>query len=138
MKASIRNILGLLLVFILGITIGLLLARQVVQREAEKLVAGGPAAVGRFVSDRLAEKLRLDAEQKGQLREATERMQSRLREVRATVQPDIDSILSDTLVEIRGFLSESQLAEFERLAKANGRVWQTGLPREEEASAPSR
>jgi hypothetical protein len=109
-----KLILGLFLVFFLGVITGVLGVHLISMRAIDRLAKGGPEAVNRLVMRRLSWDLRLDAAQREQVAAIVHKAQRELGEIRRDNQPRVGRVLFRAAREIRGVLNEDQAKKFDQ------------------------
>jgi uncharacterized protein YneF (UPF0154 family) len=115
-----KAILGVLLVFLLGMMAGGLLAAKLIQHRAQKVARGGPAAVEEVVVRRLGFRLGLDAAQREQVRQIIRQSQLEMRPVRQQGE----EVAGRAAGKVREILRPDQREKFDRLLAERRRRWQ--------------
>ena len=116
MKRHWKNLAGIFVIFLLGVTTGALVSRTIEKREVGRLVDNGPAGYRALMVDRLSHQLSLSAQQRDQLALIMDNSSARLREARLPVYPQVKASLEQTESEIRAILTPDQVAKFEPIA----------------------
>jgi hypothetical protein len=115
-----KAILGVVLVFALGMMAGGLLTARMIQRRAQKIARGGPAAVEEIVVRRLGFRLRLDSAQREQVRQIIRQSQQDMRPVRQQGE----EIVKRAGGKVREILRPDQREKFDRLLTEHRTRWQ--------------
>jgi uncharacterized protein YneF (UPF0154 family) len=115
-----KAIIGVLLVFVLGMVAGGLVTLGVIRHQ---LGTRGPQAMVNFVVRRLSWELRLDAAQREQLRTIVADTQQEIRTARRQVQPQIEQTLAKTEERIRAMLRQDQQEKFDKLLAERKGHW---------------
>lgn len=118
---SWKAILGVCVVFLLGLLCGCLLTLGFIKRA----VTRGPEAASQFVVHRLSRQLDLDHSQRERLQRTIQTAQKDMLALREKTRPERREILERAEAEVRSFLRPEQCAKFEKLvadAKAGWRL----------------
>ncbi len=120
---SWKAILGLVLVFGLGMLAGGLVTGAVVARRLHRAAQQGslftPGEITRFMGRRL----RLDAGQRAQVEVIDARTQAEIRAVRQQAHPQVEAALDQAVADIRPLLRPAQQERFDRLVAIGRRRW---------------
>ncbi len=117
-----KAVLGVALVFLLGMIAGGLLTARVFRHRIQQAVLGGSPMVRELIVRRLSWQLRLDADQRGQVRTVVAETQRELQALRAQTRPQAQRILTDAEAQVRAVLRPDQAEKFDRLvARARAR-----------------
>jgi stage III sporulation protein SpoIIIAA len=109
---SIKPVVGLILVFILGASCGSLVTYMVVQARVETLLAGGPRAREDVLIARLTRQLDLDIQQREQVKAIIHETHEEISQIRQKTRPQIESLLTDSQLRISSFLRPEQQEKF--------------------------
>ena len=115
-----KAIAGVLLVFVLGIAAGAFGTIGVVRH---RLMHRGPRVMADFVVRRLSWQLRLDSAQRAQLRLIVDEGWEQIKAVHHQVQPEVETILSNSEVKVRAILRPDQQTKFEKLIAERKAKW---------------
>ncbi len=127
MRPGVRKflaVLGVGLVFTLGMVAGAAVTIHVVRHRAENLLTegGGDLAVERFART-LADKLRADASQREKIAVTLRSAHGEIREIRREVTPRVRDIYQRAVGQIRAALRPEQVSRFdEMVAKQQERL----------------
>lgn len=114
-----KPLLGLALIFVLGMAAGGLVAGVFAKRTVDNVIEGGPDSVGKAIVSRLSSELSLDAAQKTQLRDIVKDAQVQIREARRQIQPKIKSAMNESETRIRAMLTPEQAKKFDEMVEKN-------------------
>lgn len=135
----LRGILGILLIFGLGLTVGLFLGFAAGWIGFfHKVVKGGPAGVREVLYQRAKDDLKLDYAQKEELREILKETSKELDAVTASVRPAVEKVLGTAEKRIVALLTTEQKEKFEGFLKEAKRKWGTLVLAPSEPAGPSR
>jgi Spy/CpxP family protein refolding chaperone len=109
---SIKPIVGLILVFILGAASGSLVTYMVSQSRMEAIIAGGPRAREEVLITRLSKQLDLDSQQREQVRAIIHETHEDMRQIRQKTRPQIEALLTDSQLRISALLRPEQQEKF--------------------------
>jgi|ERR1039457_919280 stage III sporulation protein SpoIIIAA len=112
---SIKPVVGLILVFILGAASGSLVTYMVVQARLETLLAGGPHAREDVLITRLTRQLDLDSRQREQVKVIIHETHEEISQIRQKTHPQIESILTDSQLRISSLLRPEQQEKFKKI-----------------------
>ncbi len=110
-----KAILGVLLVFLIGMLSGALLAQRYHQGRMERFLSGRPGAAADIIVRRLSRSLDLDGAQQEQVRAIVTDTHRRMEDIRRPVQPRLDEALERGRARIREILRPDQQARFDRM-----------------------
>lgn len=110
-----KAIIGVCLVFFLGVITGVALTARFVQKQVHRLVEGGPEALNAMIIRRLDHKLQLDGQQRRQLQDIVENATVQIRDARKEIQPKLISIRADAAAKVRAILKPDQQQKFDKL-----------------------
>ncbi len=112
---NIKAVVGVLLIFILGVTCGTLVTHMIYKARIETIISGGPEMREEHLVKRLSRKLGLDSQQREQIKAILDETQSEMRLVRKQLQPQIEDILEKGQVKIRQILRPEQQEKYEKI-----------------------
>jgi len=112
---SIKPVVGLILVFILGAASGSLVTYMVSQSRLESIVAGGPRAREEMLVKRLISRLDLDSQQREQVRAIIHETHQEMRQLRQQSRPRIEALLTDSQLRISSLLRPEQQEKFRKI-----------------------
>jgi Spy/CpxP family protein refolding chaperone len=114
-----KAIVGVLLVFVLGMAAGGLVTLGVIRHRWMR----GPQAMADFAVRRLSWELRLDAAQRQQLRAIVADTQQEMKAVGQQVQPQIEQTLGKAEHRVRAMLRPDQREKFDKLVAERKAHW---------------
>jgi hypothetical protein len=122
-----KAITGIILVFLLGASAGVLGTHMVYERRIEGVLQRGPQAASEAIVKRLSKKLDLDGIQRAQLQVIVADSWRDWTEVRKMVQPRISAIAGQVEGKVRAILRPEQVTTFDRIVverrKIEERAW---------------
>jgi hypothetical protein len=110
-----KPIIGVVLVFILGILCGALSLNLYYGCRYESISSGNPHSREEGIIRRLNRKLDLDERQKGQVRAIVHEAQEEIRKTRSRIRPETEAIIENAQIRIRAILSAEQGNKFEQM-----------------------
>jgi len=110
-----KAILGIFLVFILGMATGALLEHGVARHPLPFFHRGGPQGVEDAIVRRWSRQLSMDDAQREQLRAIVRDAQLEIAPVRRQIRPQIEAVLERADTRIRGILRPDQQGKFDKL-----------------------
>lgn len=116
-----KAILGVVLVFTLGMMAGGLVTAGFIRHRVRTTLARGTEGVADVIVRRLSIELRLDAAQRGQLRTIVHDGQQEAREARR----QIEEVVAESEVKVRAILRPDQLERFDRLVAKRKANWKS-------------
>jgi hypothetical protein len=119
----LRSILGIVAVFILGMTAGGLLTLRIIDVAQRKAFEGGGGAVADLVARRISLKLRADAAQREQIRLILRDTAKDFESVREQVGPQLKESLEKTETRLRAVLKPDQQKEFDVIMERARQNW---------------
>ena len=112
---SIKPIVGLILVFILGATSGSLVTYMVSQSRLESIISGDPRAREDMLLKRLTRQLDLDSQQREQVTIVIHETHEDMRQIRQRTHPQIEALLTDSQLRISSLLRPEQQEKFRKI-----------------------
>jgi len=112
---SIKPVVGLILVFILGATSGSLVTYMVLQARMDAVLAGGPRAREDVLITRLTRQLDLDSRQREQVKAIIQETHEDMRLIRQKSLPQIEALLTDSQLRISALLRPEQQEKFKKI-----------------------
>jgi Spy/CpxP family protein refolding chaperone len=112
---SIKPIVGLILVFLLGAASGSLVTYMLSQSRLESIVAGGPRAREDVLISRLSQQLDLDGQQREQVKAIIHKTHEEMRQIRQKSHPQIEALLTDSQQRISALLRPEQQEKFKKI-----------------------
>ena len=111
------GILGVCLVFALGMVSGAAVTVQVLRARTEQMLFSPQAGATMMdrVGDRLNARLNCDANQRAQLREILFDARRDLRQTKLQIAPQLREVFGQTAARIRGILREDQIRTFDAM-----------------------
>lgn len=120
---TLKRILGVLVIFLLGVFIGAALANAGLTKKLRRAVMGGPEAVMEVVVSRLDQELKLDDEQRRKVQSIMDDARIKLRQSRARVQPEVEQTLVEAETRTREILYQNQVKKFDELIAKGREQW---------------
>jgi hypothetical protein len=120
----LRGCLGILLIFGLGLVVGGFIGFAGGWLALfHKVTKGGPAAVREVLYQRARDDLKLDYEQKEEIRAILKESSKELDEITASVRPAVERALARAEDRVRALLKPEQKAKFDSFIKEVRRKW---------------
>ena len=116
-------ILGIAIVFLAGALAGAGGALLVVKHKIEQTVTGGPDRVRVMLVAKLTRELKLDPAQQADVARAVKEAQEKILKLRATVQPEAERIIADSIAQMEPCLSQEQRSKLNRLHEKMRARW---------------
>ena len=116
-----KVVIGIIAVFVLGLIAGGLVTLGVIRHRVP--FGRGPQAMTNFIVRRLSWDLRLDAQQREQLRGIVQESQQQMKAVRQQVHPQVEAILDRADTRIRAILQPNQVETFDKLVAERRAKW---------------
>lgn len=114
---SIKPVVGLILVFILGVASGSLTTYMVGQARFETFSSDGPHRKEEILIKRLTRQLDLDNQQQEQVKSIIHETRGEIRQIRQKVRPEIEARLTDSQMRISALLRPHQQEIFKRMVE---------------------
>jgi apolipoprotein N-acyltransferase len=118
-----KRILGVLLIFLLGVFVGAVIASAGAAKKLRNTVLGGPEAVMEVIVKRLDQELKLDPEQKRKVQGIMDDAHIKLRQSREKIQPEIEQTLLEAESRTRAILYPKQIPKFDQLVNKGRETW---------------
>jgi hypothetical protein len=115
-----KAFVGALLVFVLGMAAGSFGTLGVIRH---RMKTRGPQVVADMIVRRLSFQLRLDAEQRAQLRTIVNDGQQEMKVARQQIQPQIEDILTRAEAKVRVMLRPGQVEKFDKIVADQKGRW---------------
>lgn len=112
---SIKPIVGLILVFVLGAASGALVTYMFAQSRIEAILVGGPRAREEVLIKRLTRQLDLDGQQREQVKAIIHETHEEMRQIRQKSRPQIEALLTDSQLRISSLLRPEQQEKFKKI-----------------------
>jgi Spy/CpxP family protein refolding chaperone len=110
-----KVILGIIVVFLLGVAAGALLDHHVYRHRLPFFHRGGPHALEDAIVQRWSRQLSMDNAQEERLRAIVREAQAEIAPIRRQLRPQIEATLARSDAKIRAILRPEQQKEFEKL-----------------------
>lgn len=110
-----KGIAGVMLVFILGVITGSIISPMIWRSQIERIMRAGPGPMGHMIVDRMSEDLKLDKDQREQLRTIIHEMDSEMDKVHRQSSPLIKDVFDKTDIKIIAILHPEQIGKFKEL-----------------------
>lgn len=114
MKNS-RVILGVALVFVLGILCGALATHLLYRYRIESIISGKSQTREKSIVNRLDRKLDLDGRQEEQVTAIVHETQEEIKALRSQFHPQMEAIIEKAQIKISGILTPEQRKKYERM-----------------------
>jgi hypothetical protein len=118
-----KNILGICLVFLLGMFAGGLLTAKIVDRRFRAFLQRGPDAVVELIETRLNRELKLDPSQRVGVDKAIQNARAKLKVVREEIKPEVDEAFLGAESDIRLQLRPNQVEKFDEIISRTRARW---------------
>ena len=118
-----KAILGVVIVFVLGMTTGAFLTGAVATRRLHRVLHGQTAFTAEEITRRLSRQLRLDATQREQMLPLVQAAQVQITDARSQCQPKVLAALDDFYAKARVVLRPDQLEKFDKLVADRKAKW---------------
>jgi hypothetical protein len=118
-----KAILGVVVVFLLGMTAGWFLTRAAAAKRLHRVLHGQTAFTAEEITRRLSRQLRLDAAQREQMLPLVQAAQTQIRDARTQCQPKVLAALDDFDAKARVVLRPEQLEKFDKLVADRKAKW---------------
>lgn len=118
-----KAIIGVCLIFIMGVVSGVAVTMRFVNRRIHAMVEGGPQVMGEVIVRRLDHQLHLDAGQRAQVQKIIEGRRGQVMAIRSQIQPQIAQITRQSTSEIRAILTPDQATKFDTIVEKNRNRW---------------
>jgi hypothetical protein len=116
-------ILGIAIVFLAGAFAGAGGTLLIVKHKIEQTVTGGPDRVRVMLVAKLTRELKLDPAQQADVARAVKDGQEKMLKLRATVQPEADTIIADSIAQMEPCLSQEQRDKLHQLQERMRNRW---------------
>jgi Spy/CpxP family protein refolding chaperone len=111
---NFKQILCILLIFLLGAASGGLVMHMIYKSHMETFLRGDRKAREEILLDRLTRRLDLDDRQREQVRAIVEQTHAEMNNIRKQYRPQMEAVLEKSRVEMRQILRPGQLEKFEQ------------------------
>jgi hypothetical protein len=123
-----RAILGVVLIFVLGLVCGLLAANLLYNYRIESIITGRAESREEAIVKRLDRKLDLDDRQEEQVRAIVHETQEGIKTLRTTLRPQTEAIIEKAQARIRSILTPEQRTIYEKMiAERKERIRKKGF-----------
>src|SRR5262245_10194084 len=96
-----KAIIGICLVFFLGIITGVAISARFVQKQVHRVLEGGPSMIHAVIIRKLGHDLNLDGNQRDQIQKILEDTSVQMRDARQEIKPKLDAIRTDAITKVR-------------------------------------
>ncbi len=120
---TFKRVLGVLLIFFLGVFVGAVIASAGAAKKLRNTVMGGPEAVMEVIVKRLDQELKLDPEQKRTAQGIMDDARIKLRQSREKIQPEVEQTLLEAESRTRAILYPKQIPKFDQLVTKGRETW---------------
>ena len=111
----VKPVLGIILVFILGVTCGSLVTYFISQSRIETFMKGGPQAREGHLVKQLTKELDLDDQQHEQVKAIIHETHEDIRQIRQKTRPQIETLLNESQLRISSLLRPAQQVKFKKI-----------------------
>ena len=118
MKKS-RPIIGVVLVFSLGILCGSLATHLLYNYRSESILSSRAQAREEAIVSRLDSKLDLNNRQEEQVRAIVHETQEEIQSVRSQIRPQTEAVIEKAQVKIRAILTSEQVKKYDQMIAAH-------------------
>ncbi len=118
-----KAILGVVIVFVLGMTAGAFLTGAAGAKRLQRVLHGQTAFTAEEITRRLSRQLRLDAAQREQMLPLVQAAQAQITDARSQCQPRVLAALDDFDAKARVMLRADQLEKFDKLVAERKAKW---------------
>jgi Spy/CpxP family protein refolding chaperone len=118
-----KAIIGVLLIFVLGIACGALLMHMSCKSRMEAFVNGKPGMREEVLLKRMSQRLDLDEQQRIAVREIIRGTQAEMKEIRKQIRPQIMQTLEKTRTEVRKILRPDQQKKYDQYLAERKAQW---------------
>lgn len=112
---SIKPVVGIILVFMLGAASGALVTYLVSQARIEAILSGGPRAREDVLLKRLTRQLDLDSQQREQVKAIVHETHEDMRQIRQKTHPQMEALVEDSQLRISALLRPEQQEKFKKI-----------------------
>ena len=113
-----KPIIGVILVFLLGIVCGSLATHLLYNYRFESILSGRAQTKEDAIVQRLDRKLDLDDRQEEQVRAVVHESQEEIKAARSRLRPQVEAIIEKAQVKIRAILTPEQVKKYEEMIAA--------------------
>jgi Spy/CpxP family protein refolding chaperone len=131
-----KAILGVLAVFLLGVTAGGLATHGFYQKRIRAYQRGQATATPEAIARQMGAQLKLTPEQRDQIAAIIGDTRQRLQQARAQSEPQVRDAFQDMTRRVRDTLTPEQRQQFDRLTSERRERWKKVFPRIAPASSP--
>jgi hypothetical protein len=118
-----KAILGVVIVFLLGMTAGTFLTGAAAAKRLHRVLHGQTAFSAEEITRRLSRQLRLDPAQREQMLTIVQAAQAQITEARTACQPKVLAALDDFDAKARVALRPDQVEKFDKLVADRKAKW---------------
>ena len=118
-----KAIIGVLLIFVLGIACGALLMHMSYKSRMDAFVSGKPGMREEILLKRLSQKLDLDEQQRAAVREIIRGTQAEMKEIRKQYRPQMVQTLEKSRAEVRKILRPDQQKKYDQFLAERKARW---------------
>jgi Spy/CpxP family protein refolding chaperone len=118
-----KAIIGILLIFVLGIACGALLMHMSCESRMNAFVSGKPGMREEVLLKRLSQKLDLDEQQRVAVREIIRGTQAEMKQIRQQFKPQIMQTLEKSRAEVRKILRPDQQKKYDQYLAERKARW---------------
>jgi len=112
---KIKISVGILIVFVLGILIGVLGTKMILKQRIEKFAKGDPPAVR--ILKKYSDRLDLNESQKKEIKKIILQTRDKLREHRKKFRPEFEKIMNENFAMMKEHLNTEQKEELEKMVQ---------------------
>ena len=120
---KLRGCLGVFLIFVFGALFGAAITAGGIHQKIREIVVGGPDKIVQEIVARLNDDLKLDPSQKEMLKAITTDTRIKLSALRQQTQPQVEEVLHEAEMKVRGILNPKQVPKFDEIIKHGRDQW---------------
>ncbi|MEI8355519.1 MAG: hypothetical protein WCG31_05440 [Deltaproteobacteria bacterium] len=111
---DVKAVLGILLIFLLGIACGAVATHISCKSRMEKFVSGKPGMREEILLKRLSERLELDGRQRAAIQTVIGRTEAEMKEIKKQFRPQMKTVLENGRLEVRKILRPDQQKKYDQ------------------------
>jgi predicted Holliday junction resolvase-like endonuclease len=132
-----KAILGVVLVFVLGVLAGGLITHRFYMRRIRAVLSGQPVVSTATIVRDLNRQLQLTPEQRDKLQPVINETRQRLQQVREQIEPQALGVFDDAVKRVREILTPEQREKFDKIVADRKASWPKLLPSAPPATMPT-
>ncbi|PLX92949.1 MAG: hypothetical protein C0620_08615 [Desulfuromonas sp.] len=123
----------MVVIFAAGIGVGIGGTGLCIRHKINSVVEEGAPAISRLLTERLSNRLDLTADQQRDVTETLNRTQQQLAQLRKQIRPQVQTLVRQTVLDIRAGLTPKQQQEFDTFIQPFRERWQDHLRQQDNA-----